>query len=77
MRNDRTYQLLLSKMHEVSGLPPQTVGPFTNIYKAVTANFKNSPYIPLGIVSIFSVFCLYLIFGPALVKVASLLQFGF
>lgn len=77
MRKDRTYQVLLTKMQEVASLPPQDVGPFTGIYKAVTANFKNSPYLPLGIISLLSAFCLYLIFGASLVKLASLLQFGF
>lgn len=77
MRKDRTYQLLLTKMHDVASLPPQNVGPFTNIYKVVTANFKNSPYFPLGIISILSASFLYFIFGPGIVKLASLLQFGF
>lgn len=77
MIKDRTYQLLVDKMHDVAGLPPQDVGPFTNIYKVVTANFKNSPYFSLGIISILSASCLYFIFGPGLVKLASLLQFGF
>jgi hypothetical protein len=77
MRKDRTYQLLLAKMHEVASLPTQDVGPFTNIYKVITANFKNSPYLPLGVVSLLSAFCLYLIFGSALVRLATLLQFGF
>lgn len=77
MKNDKTYQLLLDKMHEVALVSPQTVGPFTGIYKRVVPFFKYYPWRMTALISFFATAILYLLFGSTLVKLASILQFGF
>lgn len=77
MKEDRVYQLLKIRMQEVSSLPPQSIGRFTPIYKVVVPYFKYYPWISLSLISAILVFCLYFLFGTTLVRLASLLQFGF
>lgn len=77
MKEDRVYQLLRTKMQEISWVPPQSFGFFTPLYKVVVPYFKYNPWVSVGIISAVMVFCLYFLFGTALVKLASLLQFGF
>lgn len=77
MRNEKTYRLLVAKMNEVAAVPPQTIGPFTGIYKRVVPLLKFSPWRAAFLLSIFATAVLYLIFGSALVRLASILQFGF
>lgn len=77
MKEDRFYQLLIDKMHEVSIVPPQTFGPLTHLYKKLAARLKFSPWQSAFVVSVISVFFLYLLLGAALVRLASLLQYGF
>lgn len=77
MKNDKFYPILVSKMNQLAAVPPQTVGPFTPLYKKLTSQFKVFPFKSLLLVSFLSVIFAYLIFGHRLVKLASLLQFGF
>ncbi|MCL4338413.1 hypothetical protein M1271_01855 [Patescibacteria group bacterium] len=77
MDNDKTYQLLVDKMHEVAAIPTQEVGNFTIAYKKLVPFLKYYPWKSAIILSFISVSLLYLIFGTFLVKVASMLQFGF
>lgn len=77
MKQDKFYQILIAKMHEVAVLPPQTVGPFTPIYKRVVPRFKVYPWKSIAVLSLFGTVFLYFLFGPALVKLASVLQYGF
>lgn len=77
MKKDKTYSLLLAKMHEVTILPPQDVGLLTPLYKKVVPQFKFYPLKSAIVLSLILVFFLYIILGPALVKVATLLQYGF
>ena len=53
MKKDRLYQLLLNKMHEVSLVPPQTIGPFTFIYKMIVPVFKVNPLKSFVFISLF------------------------
>jgi hypothetical protein len=64
-------------MHEVAVVPPQQVGPFTPLYKRIVPWFKYFPLKSAVIVALFVSFFLYIILGITLVKLASLLQFGF
>ena len=77
MKNDKFYQELVLKMHEVAVVPPQEVGPFTYMYKCIVPHFKFYPWISVSIISALSASVLYLLFGPLLVKLASILQYGF
>ena len=77
MRKDPTYNLLLDRMHEISILPPQDAGPFTGIYKRVVPYLKYSPWKTVIILALLLTFFSYLFTGPTLIKLASLLQFGF
>lgn len=77
MKDDLFYQNLITKMREVATLPPQEVGPFTSLYKRVVPNFKTQPWKTTTILSVFATFLFYILFGTTLIKVVSLLQFGF
>lgn len=77
MKNGKTYQLLVAKMHEVTAVPPQTIGPFTGAYKRLVPHLKFSPWRMTGLVSLLATVLLYLFLGSALVRLASILQFGF
>lgn len=77
MKQDKTYQLLLTKMQEISLVPPQQLGPFTNMYKNFVPYLKFAPWRMAAFVSFFTSILLYLVLGPILVKIVSLLQFGF
>jgi len=76
-KKDKIYQKLIAKMDEVSSLPTQEVGPFTPLYKMIVSQLKFYPWRVTTALSVIIAFLLYLIFGHALVKLASLLQFGF
>lgn len=74
---DKTYEILLSKMQEIALVPPQTVGPFTPIYKKIVPLFKFYPVRSISLVAFISAILLYLILGSLSVRIASILQFGF
>ena len=76
MEDDRTYKLLVNKMHEVAAIPPQEVGGFTNAYKKIVPFFKYYPWKSTAILSFLTVFFLYLTLGAILVRIASMLQYG-
>lgn len=76
-REDIFYQQLVRKMTEVAIVSPQDVGPFTPIYKRVTPYLKRKPYKALTLTAIVTTAILYLLIGPFLVKLASILQIGF
>lgn len=77
MRNDKTYQLLVAKMHEIALVPPQEVGPFTNVYKSVVPYLKFAPWRTAVFISFCTAVILYLLLGPILIKGVSILQLGF
>jgi len=77
MKNDKFYRELVLKMHEVSVVPPQTVGPFTPVYKIVAGKLKFFPFKVIVPLSFLFILFAYLIFGTSLVKLAELLQAGF
>jgi len=77
MKEDKIYKLLVSKMQEIALVPPQTIGSFTPLYKKIVPRFKYYPWKSALIISLASTISLYLVLGSTLVKIASLLQFGF
>ncbi|MBI3380208.1 hypothetical protein HY029_05635 [Candidatus Gottesmanbacteria bacterium] len=77
MKDGKTYQLMVAKMREVSLVPPQTIGPFTGVYKRIVPFFKFSPWRSAALISFFTTVILYFMLGSTLVKIASILQFGF
>lgn len=78
MRNkDLLYSKLVKRMTEVAVVSPQTVGPFTHVYKRITPHIKQKPWKALLFTSILTSLILYLLLGPFLVRMASMLQFGF
>ncbi|MFN4212968.1 MAG: hypothetical protein ACK4FL_03355 [Microgenomates group bacterium] len=70
---------LKKKLNEVFFIEPNDLAcPFlTNIYKVLTARFKTAPFIVVIPLSFIFTFIFYLIFGKLIVKVVSLLQYGF
>jgi len=77
MKEDKTYQLLVQRMHEVALLPTQNVGFFTPLYKKIVPKLKFSPWKSATVISVTAAVCLYIMLGAILVRLASLLQFGF
>jgi len=71
------YQRFVKRWEEVTDLPPQTVGPLTPYYKALTRRLKVMPWPALVLGSLVVVFVLYLVFGSAITLIVSLLQRGF
>ena len=72
-----TYQKFVKRWEEVTDIPPQTLGPFTDAYKQVTRHLKVMPwpwYITAGVVFAGS---LYLLFGPQIAGIVTILQRGF
>lgn len=77
MKKDKLYHLLVSRMQEAAVVPPQNLGSFTYLYKRIVPQFKVRPWFGAGVISLIFTFLAYLLFGATLIKVASLLQFGF
>jgi hypothetical protein len=77
MKEDKLYKSLVSKMNEVSVMPPQQIGPLTPIYKMVIPQFKFAPLRTALILSMIATCMLYILFGARVVHLASLLQYGF
>jgi hypothetical protein len=77
MTNDQFFLKLVEKMDEVTIVPPQTVGPFTGFYKSLTSQFKVAPWKSAGIVSFLATLSMYLLVGGLLIRLASILQYGY
>ncbi len=72
-----TYQKFVKRWEEVTDLPPQTLGPLTPYYKALTRRLKVMPWPLLVIFSLLVVVGLYVLLGSAVTLIVSLLQRGF
>ncbi len=75
--NDTTYQKFVKRWEEVTELPPQGLGPLTSLYKEATKRLKVMPWPWFIGLSLAFAFGLYVVFGPAISGVVSLLQKGF
>ena len=76
MKSD-TYRRFVKRWEEVTDLPPQTVGPLTPYYKALTRRLKVMPWPMLVCGSLLLVIVLYVILGSTITLLVSLLQRGF
>lgn len=74
---DTTYQKFVKRWEEVTELPPQSLGPFTPLYKRITKHVKVMPFPWFVAVSLLIAFVLYLVFGSAIILLVSILQKGF
>ncbi len=72
-----TYERFVKRWEEVTDLPPQTVGPLTPLYKAITRRLKVMPWPLLVMVSLCTVVALYLVIGSTVTLIVSILQRGF
>lgn len=77
MSDDHTYRLLVAKMHDVSSLSPQSVGPLSPMYHSIVPFFKHAPWRMFAAGSFVVTGILYLLFGVALINIVSVLQYGF
>jgi len=75
MNNNR--QEFLKRWKETIDIPPQTIGPFTPIYKEVTKRLKVMPLPMVVAVSVAIVGLVVYLFGSSITKLVSLLQRGF
>lgn len=71
------YHKFVSRWKETMELPPQTVGPFTGLYKSITHRLKTMPIPTLVIISALLVTILVLWLGPSVTTIVTLLQKGF
>lgn len=74
---DHTYQKFVQRWEEVTDIPPQRLGPFTNIYKFVTKKLKVMPWPWYVIAAIGMAVGLYWLFGTSVSTIVTLLQRGF
>ncbi|MBI4130253.1 hypothetical protein HY468_02980 [Candidatus Roizmanbacteria bacterium] len=77
MNTDKSYQQLVTKMHEISSLTPQTVGPLTPLYRRIIPYFKEDPWLLFGIGSVIAGLFVYFVLGPTIVHIVSILQHGY
>jgi hypothetical protein len=75
--NDKTFDKIVSRWQEVVDIPPQTVGPFTSLYKQITSKLKVMPWPLLFVVSVVVVLGIFFVFGPATLFLVELIQRGF
>lgn len=78
MREDKLYQKLKQKMLLVSSLPPQEVGLFTPIWKNIAIVIKNRPITVFTFSAFLTSLLIWFLLGTtAIVKVVTILQYGF
>lgn len=70
---------LRHKLHEVFFIEPNDLGfyPMTVIYKVLTSYLKQMPFLFIIPLSLAGAIIMYLLLGTFLVKLVSLLQYGF
>jgi len=76
----RTINLQLKKkLNEIYVIEPNDLGAqfLNNIYKRINIYFKTAPFIVIVPLSFIIAITVYFIFGYLLIKIVSLLQYGF
>ncbi len=70
---------LKKQYHEVFSLEPNDLGQssLTQLYKSFTSPLKKMPFYIIVPLALLSAVLLYVLFGQLIVKLASLLQYGF
>lgn len=74
---DMTLQKFVKRWEEVVEIPPQTLGPWTRLYKIATKRLKIMPWPWFVVGSLFFALVLYIAFGSAVTGIVTLLQRGF
>ena len=74
---DGTYKKFVARWEEVPDLPPQTLGPFTPIYKAFIRRLKIMPWPFFVLTAAALVIMLYFLIGSTITLLVTLLQKGF
>lgn len=77
MKEDRLYRKLKERMEAVSLVQPQQLGILTPYWKRLTHLFKTNSFQIFLIVGFVTSLFLWFLLGNYLVKLASLLQYGF
>lgn len=74
-----SYNRLHQKLQEVFALQPTDLGSrrLTMLYKGITSRLKTMPFLYVIPFAVFATIAAYLILGHLLVKLTSLLQYGF
>lgn len=75
--SDTTYQKFVKRWEEVTDIPPQSLGPFTGVYKQITKRLKVMPWPWFVAASIGFVFVLYVLVGSAITILTTILQNSF
>jgi len=75
----KSEEVFRKKINEVFSLEPNNLGiePLTGLYKKTTHYLKTMPFLVLIPASLISALTLYFIFDHILVRLVSLLQYGF
>jgi len=70
---------LTRKMNEVFSIEPNDLGLnlFTNYFRKVTSYLKTAPFIVVIPLTILISLFLYLVFGRLLIKLVTILQYGY
>lgn len=78
MKNTR-FSRLQEKMEEVYLVEPNDLGfaTGTKIYRRINGYFKTMPFLFIIPVSFLAATVLYLLFGPLIVRLTTMLQYGF
>lgn len=77
MKEDRFYRKLKERMKAVSLVQPQQLGILTPYWKRLTYLFKTNPFQIFLIIGFLTSFFLWFLLGNYLVRLVSLLQYGF
>lgn len=74
---DTTYKKFITRWEEVVGLPPQTLGPFTPLYKLLIRRLKVMPWPYFVLLAAAFVLALYVFIGSTVTFLVTILQRGF
>lgn len=74
---DALLEKFIGRWEQTTDLPTQTMGPLTPYYKMLTKRLKVFPWPLLFVAGIGVVIGLYMVFGPGIAPITSLLQRGF
>ena len=75
--SDFTYKKFVARWEEVLDVPPQTLGPFTPLYKTLIRRLKIMPWPYFVLLAAAFVLILYFLLGSAITFLVTLLQRGF
>lgn len=70
---------LRQKMNKIFSLEPNDLGSkkLTYAYKFITSRFKSMPFFYILPLSSLAALCMYILFGQLVIKLVSILQYGF